>query len=71
MLGEKGIQTFAQLANTSVNQIAEIMEDAGPRYRLTGPELLESWPQQAKLAAAGKWDELEALQQQVKSKKGA
>jgi predicted flap endonuclease-1-like 5' DNA nuclease len=70
-LDKKGVSTFAQLAETNADQIIQIMEEAGSRYRLAGRDLLESWPQQAKLAAAGKWDELEALQQQVKSKKGA
>jgi predicted flap endonuclease-1-like 5' DNA nuclease len=69
LLHEKGVDTFAQLAEADVDLIGQILEEAGPRYRLSGRELLESWPKQAELAAAGKWDELKALQEQVKSKK--
>ncbi|HMQ51511.1 MAG TPA: hypothetical protein PKE64_10165 [Anaerolineae bacterium] len=69
LLHEKGVDTFAQLAEADIEAIGQILEQAGPRYRVSGRELLESWPKQAQLAAAGKWDELKALQEQVKSKK--
>jgi class III poly(R)-hydroxyalkanoic acid synthase PhaE subunit len=70
LLHEKGVDTYAQLAHANVDEIGQILEEAGT-YRLSGRELLESWPKQAELAAAGEWDKLEAFQQQVKSKKGA
>lgn len=69
LLHEKGVDTFAQLAKADTDAIGQILEEAGSRYRLMRRELLESWSQQAELAAAGKWDELKALQEQVKSKK--
>jgi formate hydrogenlyase subunit 6/NADH:ubiquinone oxidoreductase subunit I len=62
LLQQAGITTFAQLATTEVARIAQILEAAGPRYRLADPG---SWPEQAKLAAAGQWAELEALQQKL------
>ena len=34
-------------------------DEAGPRYRIANPS---SWPEQARLAAEEKWDELQALQ---------
>lgn len=67
-LQDNGINTFDQLANTDIDKLSAILEEAGPRFRLMKRDVLEDWLQQAQLAAAGKWDELEALQQQVKSK---
>ncbi|GAB4280308.1 MAG: hypothetical protein Kow0080_33110 [Candidatus Promineifilaceae bacterium] len=62
ILNEVGIFTFAQLAETSVEQLNKIVrEDAG--ITIAFPD---TWPEQAALAAAGKWDELEALQDSLK-----
>ncbi|MDX1523704.1 MAG: 4Fe-4S binding protein, partial [Anaerolineae bacterium] len=52
LLNEAGITTFAGLAKTEVSKIREILEAAGPRYKLSDPE---TWPEQAALAAEGKW----------------
>ncbi len=57
-----GITTFAQLAETDVSRLKEIIAQAG----LTALADPTTWPQQAALAAAGKMDELEALQGQLK-----
>jgi predicted flap endonuclease-1-like 5' DNA nuclease len=55
-----GITTFAALANADEDQIRQILEDADPRLlRLAS---LETWREQAALAAAGDWDGLEELQ---------
>ncbi len=62
VLREAGITTFAQLAETKVERLREILTEAGIRV-LTDPS---TWPEQAALAAADKWDELEALQRQLK-----
>jgi predicted flap endonuclease-1-like 5' DNA nuclease len=60
VLKAAGVVTFAQLANTEVSQIQQILEDADPRLlRLAKPS---TWPEQAGLAAAGDWEELEKLQ---------
>lgn len=59
LLQEAGLQTFAQLAAASPEQIAAILEAAGPRYKLADPT---SWPDQAALAAAGSWEALERMQ---------
>jgi predicted flap endonuclease-1-like 5' DNA nuclease len=61
LLQAAGITTFAQLADTEVNQLRQIVLDAG--IRIADPT---TWPDQAKLAAAGKWDELEVLQGELK-----
>ncbi len=56
------ITTFAQLADTDVSRLKEIIAQAG----LTALADPSTWPQQAALAAAGKMDELETLQGQLK-----
>lgn len=62
ILNEAGIFTFAQLAEASVEQLNKIVrEDAG--ITIAFPD---TWPEQAALAAAGKWEELEALQDSLK-----
>ncbi|RMF00279.1 MAG: DUF4332 domain-containing protein [Chloroflexi bacterium] len=56
-LNDAGITTFAQLAEMTPEQIAEILQNAG--HRIANPA---TWPEQAKLAAAGDWETLAALQ---------
>ena len=68
LLRAAGISTFAQLAAADVSKIEQILADAGPRFKLADPT---TWPNQAKLAAAGKWEELEALQDQLKGGRSA
>ncbi len=58
-LNAAGITTFAGLAATSTDKLQEILTAAGPRFKMHSPA---TWPQQAQLAADGKWDELEKLQ---------
>ena len=59
LLQAAGISTFAQLAQAQVSQLQHILTNAGPRYRMADPD---TWPKQAALAAAEKWDELKELQ---------
>ncbi len=61
ILQENGILTFEQLAATDADHVRQILMDAGLR-RLADPT---TWPEQAGLAAAGKWDELEKLQDEL------
>lgn len=61
LLRGAGISTFAQLAATDVGRLREILEAA--KLRLADPA---TWPEQAALAAAGKWEELKALQERLK-----
>jgi NADH-quinone oxidoreductase subunit I len=59
-----GIQTFAQLADTEVDRIKQILEETDPKLlNLADPT---SWPKQARLAANGKWEALERLQDRLK-----
>jgi hypothetical protein len=57
VLNKSGIQTFSQLANMELDQLRDLLRAA--RLHLVQPD---TWPQQAALAAAGKWRELAALQ---------
>ncbi len=59
LLNEAGIRTRQELAAASVASLRNILEKAGADYQLADPS---SWPQQAALAAAGKWWELKQLQ---------
>jgi predicted flap endonuclease-1-like 5' DNA nuclease len=62
VLNESGILTFAQLAQTDVNRLQAILQEAGPRFKMIVPE---SWPEQAGLAAKGDWDVLQKLQDEL------
>jgi len=62
LLMDNGILTFAQLAATSIERLQAILEEAGPNFQLANPD---TWPEQAKLAAAGAWDELQTLQDRL------
>jgi predicted flap endonuclease-1-like 5' DNA nuclease len=64
VLNAAGITTFAQLADTDVDRLRQILEEADPRLlRLADPT---TWPDQASLAAAGQWDALDALRKDLK-----
>lgn len=63
LLNDAGITTFALLSNSDVATLRRILDEAGPRYRISNPE---SWPEQAALARDGKWDDLSELQNNLK-----
>ena len=62
LLEANGITSFAQLAATPASLIKQILEKEG--LRLADPT---TWPEQARLAAAGDWDGLNALQARLKA----
>lgn len=62
VLKEAGIDTFKKLAKKKPEELTKILTDVNPRYRIYTPT---TWPQQADLAAKGKWDELEKLQKEL------
>lgn len=62
VLTEAGIATFAQLAEATPEQIREILDNAGSQFAAHDPG---TWPKQAELAAAGKWDELKTWQDEL------
>jgi predicted flap endonuclease-1-like 5' DNA nuclease len=62
ILNEHGILTFEQLAEIEVGRLEEILEEAGPRFRMAVPE---TWPEQAALAAVGDWEGLRLFQDEL------
>jgi len=66
ILNNAGIITFKQLSTTKVTTLREILAAAGPRYKMHNPS---NWTKQAKLAAAGKMDELKKLKAELKAEK--
>ena len=62
ILQAQGISTFRKLAETDPLTLRQILDDAGIG-KIADPT---TWPEQAALAAAGKWDELAALQAELK-----
>jgi predicted flap endonuclease-1-like 5' DNA nuclease len=63
LLHKAGIDSFATLAATKKASLTAILAEAGQRYAMHDPS---SWAQQAKLAASGKWEQLKALQAELK-----
>lgn len=57
-----GIASFADLAKADVENLKNILSDAGSNFATHDPS---TWPQQADLAAAGKWDELKQWQDEL------
>jgi ribosomal protein L30 len=62
VLTAAGIVTFADLAAADTSRLTEILQQE-PNLRSADPG---TWPEQAALAAAGKWDEFKALSEQLK-----
>ena len=62
LFNEAGIFTFAQLAAKSAEELDAILDAAGSIYKAMDET---TWPKQAKLAADGKWEELENLQDEL------
>jgi len=59
VLRARGFGSFDALAQASPGTLREILDDQGPAYRIADPS---TWPEQARLAAQGSWDELKSLQ---------
>jgi len=62
LLNKSGISSYKQLSKTTIKKLKQILDDAGSKFNMHNPG---TWPKQAKLAADGKWDELDALQQEL------
>ncbi|GIK39810.1 MAG: 4Fe-4S ferredoxin [Chloroflexota bacterium] len=62
LLQAAGITNFAQLAETEVSRLEQLLVEANLR-RLADPA---TWPEQARLAAAGDWEAFKALTEQLK-----
>jgi len=62
----KGIATFADLSKAKPAALKTILDEAGSRFKMHDPT---TWPAQAKLAAAGSWDKLQTMQDELKGGK--
>ena len=60
LLKNNGITTLSQLALANTSQLEDILAEAD----LTADP--RTWPEQARLASEGKWDELEDFQDSLK-----
>jgi hypothetical protein len=63
MLNENNISTYDHLANHTVVQLENMLDKAGPRFRVHVPE---TWPEQASLLRDGKTDAFKALTERPK-----
>ena len=61
LVAEK-IVTFKDLSKASAKKLRSILDAAGSKFKMHEPG---SWPKQAKLAATGNWEELNALQKEL------
>ncbi len=59
VFAKEGIATFASLAAATPETLHGILAKAGSRFAMANPG---TWPEQAALAAQGRWAELAALQ---------
>ena len=66
VLKADGIETFKDLGKCTMKKMLLILENAGLADKVN---FHTTWTKQAKLAAAEKWDELEALKKEINSKK--
>lgn len=61
LLQNAGITTFDELAGSDPARLKALLDEAG--LQMADPS---SWPEQARLAAAGDWDALKSLQDRLK-----
>jgi len=61
-LANAGLDTFAKVAKADAAKMKEILTEASSRLAHL---VTDTWPKQAGLAAAGKWDELKELQDRL------
>lgn len=63
LLKKGGINNWQDLAEATLERLQELLDAAGERYRIHDPN---TWSNQATLAAAGKWKELDKYQDELK-----
>jgi predicted flap endonuclease-1-like 5' DNA nuclease len=62
LLRESGIETFAQLAGTSVPALRDILDRSGPHFSLAKPD---TWPEQATLLVRHEFAQFESLKRSL------
>ncbi|GAB5551003.1 MAG: hypothetical protein Sapg2KO_05940 [Saprospiraceae bacterium] len=66
LLQEAGIATWNDLATAATEKVQEVLDAAGPRYRMHNPA---TWSKQAQLCVDAKWAELVEYQDHLKGGK--
>lgn len=66
LLEKEHIHSFKDLSKATAKKLKEILAAAGSKFAVHDPK---SWPKQAKLAAAEKWEALKALQDELEGGK--
>ena len=66
LLAKENIRTYKELAKTSIKKLQLMLDTAGSKFNVHDPA---TWPKQAKLAAAGDWETLASLQEELKGGK--
>ncbi|MEO8412246.1 MAG: DUF4332 domain-containing protein [Ginsengibacter sp.] len=61
-LQEAGVKTYAKLSKSTAEELKEILEKSDGHFNALDPA---TWPEQAELAAAEKWEELKVLQDKL------
>ncbi len=64
LLTKENIKTFKDLGKCTIKKLQLILDGAGSKFSVYNPA---TWPKQAKLAAAGKWEELSKWQEELKA----
>ncbi len=59
LLQKNNMSSFESIAKASTQDLQKIIESAGNKFAMHNPK---TWPEQAKLAQQGKWDELKEYQ---------
>lgn len=59
ILNSNGVYTWRELALTPVSNLKAMLERAGTKFQMHDPK---TWPEQAKMADTGEWDELKKYQ---------
>ncbi len=62
LLNAAGIHTYGELAAATAEKVKFVLENAGGSFAAHDPA---TWPAQAAMAAKGRWDELQAWQDQL------
>ena len=62
ILNTAGIISYADLSNSGTDELKALLATGGKRYQIHNPS---TWAQQARLAASGKWDELQKWQDEL------
>ena len=62
LLNNEGIFTWKKLSQTGIGELKRILAASGAQLNLHNPS---TWPEQAELAVANKWEQLEKFQQEL------